>query len=173
MIRFSEIKEALLHLVFPHVCSGCGTDLLHNDTCLCIKCIDNLPRTRFEFFIDNPVEKRFYGRLPLVSATAHYYFTKNSLVSHLVHQVKYKGNRELGIQLGRLMGDSIRSSGRFGADVMIPLPLFGGKERKRGYNQSLLLCEGIASYLPMPVLTNVISRPVHTETQTRKGRVER
>lgn len=106
-------------------------------------------------------------------ATAKYYFGKESLIQHLIHLVKYRGTRDLGVQLGRLMGDAIKSSGRFNVDVIVPLPLFPARERKRGYNQSMLLAEGIASQLNIPVLDKVISRPHHTETQTSKGRIER
>ncbi len=173
MIRFAEIKESFLHLLFPHICNGCGTDILSRDTFLCMKCMDALPQTHFEKHAENPAEKRFYGRLHLHHATAQYYFTKGSLIAHLVHQVKYKGNKDLGIQLGKLMGDTIKRSGRFTPDILVPLPLFPVKERKRGYNQSMLLCEGMAAHLTIPVLNDAVIRPEHTETQTNKGRIER
>lgn len=173
MLRLREIKDALLHFVFPHLCDGCGSDLLARDSSLCMKCMDALPRTYFEYFPGNPVEKRFYGRLPLANATAQYYFTKGSLISHLVHQVKYKRNRELCIQLGILMGDAIRTAERFNADLLIPVPLYPNRERKRGYNQAGLLCEGMATMINLPVADNVITRPIHTDTQTTKGRIER
>src|SRR4030095_5973138 len=56
---------------------------------------------------------------------------------------------------------------------LVPLPLFPSKEKKRGYNQSTVLCEGMAEILSVPVLDKVITRPQHTETQTKKGRIER
>lgn len=173
MIGLAEIKESVLHLLFPHICDGCGSDLLSKDSSLCLRCMEALPQTDFELHPGNPVEKKFYGRLPLANATAQYYFSKESLIQQLVHQVKYRNNRELGLQLGRLIGDVLKKSGRFNADIMIPLPLFPVKERKRGYNQSTLLCEGIAEHLNIPILQNVITRPQHTETQTKKGRIER
>lgn len=174
MLRLKEIKESLLHVVFPHVCDGCGNDLLNIESRLCIRCLSSLPETNFEMHANNPVEKDFWGRLPLVCASAHLYFTKESLVQRLMHQLKYKGNKELGLQLGRIMGNALRSSNRFGdIDALIPLPLFPSKEKKRGYNQAKVLCDGMAEVLNMPVLSEVITRPQHTETQTKKGRIER
>jgi ComF family protein len=173
MIQFKEIKNSILQFVFPHVCSGCGSDLLSVESSLCLHCIDALPETNFAKHPNNPVEKIFWGRLSLLSAASSFYFTKESLVQKLMHQFKYKNNRDLGVQLGRLMGKHIIQSDRFPADALIPLPLFPGKEKRRGYNQALLLCEGIAESLKVPVLTDVITRPEHTETQTKKGRVER
>jgi len=173
MIRAKEIKESFLHLLFPHVCTGCGSDILERDSQLCLRCLELLPETHFELYPHNPVEKIFWGRLPLVAATAQYYFTKESLLQHLMHQLKYKQNKELGWQAGRMMGYQLLRSERFYNDALIPLPLFPGKEKRRGYNQAMILCEGMSETMHIPVMNNVIIRPHHTETQTRKGRVER
>jgi ComF family protein len=170
----SAIKESLLHLMFPHVCEGCGTDVLQADNFLCIKCHADLPKTDFHFYPNNPIEKIFWGRLPITGATAQYYFTKGSKMQLLMHGLKYKGNKELGLYLGRLMGHDFAQSNRFRfIDALVPLPLFRAKEQKRGYNQATILCEGIAEVLEKPVLKDVIIRTTHTDTQTKKNRIER
>ena len=173
MIQLKEIKDSFLHLLFPHVCTGCGSDILNEESVLCMRCIEAMPETNFEMHANNPVEKTFWGRLPLVGATAQFYFTKESLMQRLMHQFKYKRNKELGLQLGRIMGDQIKKSGRFEADALVPLPLFPAKEKRRGYNQATVLCEGMAETMNIPVLDKVIIRPQYTETQTKKGRIER
>jgi ComF family protein len=173
MIAFKEIKESFFHLLFPHVCSGCGSDLLSEESMLCMRCVEAMPETNFEIHPNNPVEKKFWGRLQLVGGTAQYYFTKESLMQQLMHQFKYKSNKDLGLQLGRMMGESLKRSGRFNVDVLIPLPLFPAKEKKRGYNQATILCDGMAEYMNVQVLNDVIIRPQYTETQTKKGRIER
>ena len=173
MISFREIKDSLLHLVFPHVCSGCGSDLLNESSMLCLKCIADMPETNFELHPDNPVEKRFWGRLQLVGGTAQYYFTRESLMQRLMHEFKYRGNKDLGFQLGRMMGESLKKSGRFHPDAIIPLPLFSSKEKRRGFNQSFILCEGISESLQVPVWKDVVKRSSHTDSQTKKGRIDR
>ena len=174
MIRLKEIKDSVLHLLFPHICAGCGSDVLNEETVLCMRCIESMPETNFELHADNPVEKSFWGRLPLVSGTAQFYFTKESLMQHLMHQFKYKGNKDLGSQLGRIMGDQLTHSDRFkDIDALIPLPLFPVKEKRRGFNQATILCQGISEIFGVPVLDKVMIRPQHTETQTKKGRIER
>ena len=91
-----------------------------------------------------------------------------------MHQLKYKGNKDLGLQLGRLMGNALKNAARFNEiDGLVPLPLFPSKEKRRGYNQATILCEGMAEILSIPILNRVITRPQHTETQTKKGRIER
>jgi ComF family protein len=173
MVKLKEIKDAVLHLLFPHVCTGCGNDILNEETVLCMRCMDAMPETNFEIHANNPVEKTFWGRLPLVGATAQFYFTKESLMQHLMHQFKYKANKELGLQLGRMMGEQLKKSGRFAVDGLVPLPLFPVKEKRRGYNQATILCVGMAESMNIPVLDKVVIRPQHTETQTKKGRIER
>lgn len=173
MHLLNTFTDSLLHLFFPHICSGCGSNLTGRDSFLCIKCAAALPQTHFEKFRTNPVARKFYGRLPIEQAMALYFFTKESLLQHLVHQLKYKGQKDLGQQLGTMMGHSLKNSGLYDIDALVPLPLFPGRQRKRGYNQADLLCEGIAGQYDIPVLRDVINRPEHTETQTHKGRIER
>jgi len=173
MISVKEIKDSVLHLLFPHVCSGCGNDIVSQESMLCMRCVDAMPETNFELHANNPVEKTFWGRLQLNGATAQYYFTKESLMQHLMHQFKYKGDKELGLQLGRITGEQIKKSGRFEVDALIPLPLFPAKEKRRGYNQATILCQGMAESMNVPIMDKAIIRPQFTETQTKKGRIER
>lgn len=173
MTVLKEIKDSVLHLLFPHICLGCGNDILPRESSLCLRCLESMPETRFERYPHNPVENIFRGRLELVSACAHYFFTRESLMQHLMHLFKYKNNQHLGLQLGKLMGKHLNESGRFAVDAMVPLPLFPAKEKKRGFNQAMLLCEGIRDITGIPILDKLVIRPEQTETQTRKGRIER
>lgn len=174
MKALKEISGSLLQLVFPHICSGCGSDVLDDESELCLRCLGSLPATNFHWHANNPVEKVFWGRLPLASATSQYYFTKESLIQNLMHSFKYRGNIELGKQLGRLIGLALRETNRFdGIDAIIPLPLFPKKERKRGYNQAAVLGEGMSEIMKIPSWKDVVIRTVATETQTKKGRLER
>jgi predicted amidophosphoribosyltransferase len=43
----------------------------------------------------------------------------------------------------------------------------------RGFNQSEILCRGIADVLEKPIIKNNVIRKIFTETQTKKHRVER
>lgn len=116
----------------------------------------------------------FWGRLPLFAATSQYYFTKESMMQRLMHQLKYRGNKNVGLYLGRLMGAALAGSNRFSdVDALVPLPLHISKEHKRGYNQAAVICEGMATAMGTKVLNSVVMRTEDTESQTRKGRVQR
>lgn len=168
------VFHSVSHLLFPHLCNGCGSDLISGRHLVCLKCHQLLTETGFAALPGNPVEKALWGRLICNSAMSQYYFTKDSLLQNLIHQFKYKNNKELAHYFGVLMGETLRASARFPLpDVLVPLPLFPDKERKRGYNQSAVLCEGIAEVLQVPVCYNAVLRIRYTSTQTLKTRMER
>ncbi len=96
------------------------------------------------------------------------------MVQRLIHQLKYKGNYEIGVFLGKLCGSKLKDSEYFNtADVIIPVPLHWKKVKKRGYNQSEMFAKGLSKIMGAELNTTVLSRKVHTETQTRKSRQER
>lgn len=174
----SLIKEKFLspvmHLFYPHLCAGCGSDLLADNDMICYKCINTLPYTHFAKYPDNPVEKIFWGRVDFNVAMSEFYFIKDSIMQNLIHELKYRNNKALGIYLGQMMGKSIKESKRFDEiDAIIPIPLHRNKEKKRGYNQSMLLCSGISQVLQIPVIEKNVIRIKTTETQTKKHRTAR
>jgi ComF family protein len=113
-------------------------------------------------------------RIPVAAAHSQFYFEKAFLIQHLIHQLKYKNNTAIGVYLGELMGKTLLNSNRFTAiDYLVPLPLYPDKERKRGYNQAAIICNGMSELMNVPVLTGNVLRQRFTQTQTRKHRTER
>jgi ComF family protein len=170
----NSLGTSLAHIFFPHLCKGCGSEHVQANHHLCYQCIAALPYTNFAAHEGNPVEKTFFGRVRVTSATSLLYFTPSSRTKELVHQVKYKGQKQLARFLGTMVGRSITSSHRFkNIDHIIPLPLFKSRERQRGYNQAELLADGIADVTGIPVLRKAILRQKATVTQTHKSRTDR
>ena len=170
----SEVTKALSHLIFPHLCEGCGSPYLSEKEYLCTYCYSELPETIFFASENNPAEKLFIGRLMIEMAGAQFYYTRNSLMRKLMHEFKYKGHISLGKYLGCLMAYSISNSKRFSEiDLIIPVPLHKKKQSKRGYNQAEVLAASISMILKKPLLTNVIIKQSNTQSQTRKNRIER
>lgn len=170
----NNILSPLVHLFYPHVCTGCGSDLVEEDNLLCLKCVNDLPHTNYAMHANNPVEKIFWGRLALTAAMSEFYFAKGTMIQTLIHEFKYKSNLDVGMYLGAMMGSSLLSNNRFTKiDALVPLPLFADKEFKRGYNQATILCNGISEVTNIPLLKNNVVRKRFTETQTKKHRTER
>ena len=166
--------EDLFSLFFPDLCLGCGEPLVKGEQFLCSICQFHLPRTNFQFDADNAVARVFWGRVRLESAASFCYFTKGSNIQRLLHKLKYEGNREIGLYLGETYGRELKASPLFGEiDLIIPVPLHPGKQRKRGYNQSEAIGQGLARAMNAALLTNVLARNTNTSTQTKKTRYKR
>lgn len=141
---------------------------------LCAQCFSALPETGFLSAAENPIERNFYGRIPIQQAGAAYYFTKESLLQTLLFQLKYRNNQAVGIYLGNLLGQFLAVSELYtDVDALVPLPLNPKKERKRGYNQAKLICDGIAAIWNKPILDKAVIRKVFTKTQTHENRINR
>jgi len=174
MNYISTFFNDLLHLLYPHACAGCGSDIISEAQLLCVECSAGLPLTNFFDINANPVEKIFWGRIPVIGAGSLVYFTKQSIMQRLLHLLKYRGNKEVGLYFGRRIAEDIMDSPRFGdIDVIVPLPLHLKKQRSRGYNQAEVISTGLAEKLKLPVVTNAVNRKRRTTTQTHMNRIDR
>lgn len=162
------------HLLFPQQCLSCAAEINKHTDILCYKCSLHLPLTNFTDLKDNPVEKTFIGRINVAQATSVFYFTKESLLQHLLIQLKYKNNQEVGLFLGKKLGSELSKNFRFtNIDCMIPLPLSKEKLNFRGYNQATVICKGIQEKWNIPINENAVIRKINTQSQTKENRVNR
>ena len=163
-----------LSLIFPNVCAACGKSLFKSEASICTYCFYHLPRTNFHLYGDNPVIKLFWGRTNIFSASSLYSFNKGSKVQHLIHQLKYRGKKEIGISLGKYYGKELKDSPLFSSvNLVIPVPLHLKKLKKRGYNQSETFSQGLAESMGMENGKNILIRTHASETQTKKSRFAR
>ena len=169
-----SIWTDLWKLFFPQCCLICGKTLLEGEEYLCFQCLSNIPRTHLYLRKDNEMEKELWGKFPIERASAYLYYSKGGDVKKLLTDLKYRGNADLGSFLGRCMTREMLSSGFFqGVDGIIPVPLHPRKQKIRGYNQSIMLANGISSVTNIPVWNDLLVRTQYTQTQTRKGSYER
>lgn len=163
-----------LALVFPLTCAACGNSLYRHERSICTFCTFHLPQTHFHLRSDNPVARMFWGRVDVRSAAAFFYFGKKGRVQRLIHQLKYKGNKEAGTAIGKLYGAELSGSPLFNSiSGIVPVPLHRSKQRKRGYNQSEYFARGLAESMQVECLAGAVTREVASETQTRKSRYKR
>ena len=166
--------EALVHVFYPSLCYGCNNELIQGDQYICLQCQTEMGRTYFESIRDNPVEKLFWGRADIQCAASTFYYINKTPLQQIVHHIKYRQEKELGIHMGEIMG--IHGTEFFTeckTDLCIPMPLHPKKEYKRGYNQASLLCEGIFKQTGIPYNEKALVRNENTRTQTKKSRIER
>jgi len=164
----------LLWILFPQLCASCEQALHSGETCLCTYCRFHLPKTNFHLEKENPVVKHFWGKVNVNAAAAYYYFSKGEKVQHLIHQLKYEGNKEVGNFVGEAYGTELKESSLFSSsEIIVPVPLHAAKLRKRGFNQSDFFGQGLSKALNIPFSSDGLKRNLATETQTRKHRYER
>ena len=170
----SSVINSLIGLFYPTVCAACGTPLFKWEQLVCTRCRCMLPKTGYELHEENPLARMFYGRVRLKAVTACFFFSKDGKVQHLIHELKYKGNSDVGFFLGQEIGKSIKKAPLFqGLDYLIPVPLHPKRERERGYNQSKMIAVGISEATGILVGEKYLLRSVNTATQTHKSKEER
>ena len=163
-----------MHLLYPQICFGCGTDQVEKNKPLCNPCIHDLPFTDFFSITENPIEKNFWGRVPVLHAGALLFFTKDSLVQRLMTQLKYHHNKKVGILFGKLMGQAIAAAEKFEQiDLLIPIPILPSKINSRGYNQSQVIAMGIQQVWNRPIFGDVLTKKNWSNSQTKKDRKAR
>lgn len=170
----TSLLHSFFNLLFPNLCVVCGETLLQGEEQICLKCCSDIPKTNFHLVRNNPAEKLFWGKVPVEYATAYFFFRKGSQFQKLLHLLKYKNNSEIGRVLGKFAGAELRESAEFRSiDIIVPVPLHEKKILKRGYNQSELIAEGLATILDKPLVTDVLVRSIANPTQTKKSVYER
>jgi len=172
--KLQELWSDFLSLFFPTCCYSCGNDLFKNENSICTHCQYHLPKTNFHLNNDNPVAKIFWGRTNLVAAAAYYFFQKGGRVQHLIHQLKYKGAKQLAFDIGKLYGHELTDSVHFkDIELIVPVPLHKKRLRKRGYNQSACFAQGLSETMHTAMGTNILFRTLSSDTQTKKSRFTR
>ena len=169
-----DLIRDFVSLLYPRLCFACGKTLFRHEKIICTSCLFELPKTNFHTYRDSPLDKVFWGRVPVQRTAALYYFSKGGKVQHLIHQLKYKGQREVGIYMGKLLGNDLKTDPEFQLiHKIIPVPLHLQKLRKRGYNQSEQFAIGLSEATGIEMDIKSFIRSVATETQTRKSRFAR
>ncbi|MBQ8224087.1 MAG: ComF family protein [Bacteroides sp.] len=164
----------LFRLLFPPQCVACGMMLEEDEECLCKLCLETLPRTQLHLIKHNYLEVMLRARFPLQRITAFFYHKKEKRFDHLIHQIKYNGRKDAGIYMGKLMAEELEKDGFFkGIEVIVPVPLHPHRQRKRGYNQSDCLAQGISTVTGIPLDTTSLIRSADNQTQVHQSRLER
>jgi ComF family protein len=173
-IRFgrtmSEIIHGLADLAWPNLCLLCGKPLLEGENKICLDCLYELPQIREVSFRENQTSDRLLGKVQFERAASGYRYCKESKIQKALELLKYKGEKELGFCLGKMAACRLQEQGFFKeVDLLVPVPLHRLKLRKRGYNQSEWIANGLSAVSGVPVHTGILERSVFNPTQTTKN----
>ncbi|MCL2290779.1 MAG: ComF family protein [Bacteroidetes bacterium] len=163
-----------LNFFYPRSCISCGNVLKQHEQFLCLHCLHNLPETRYHEFVQSPISQLFLGRASVEHTGTFLFYKKGNQVQKILHHLKYKGVKEIGVFLGNMYGAQLIQHQKWKTvDVVIPIPLHKKKEKKRGYNQSEWIAKGLSAGMQIPYNTSLLMRSEFTETQTKKSRFHR
>ncbi len=170
----SSIIKKFFNLFFPRVCAVCGEELLEEETGLCLQCLYRLPKTNNFDIKDNSAEKLLAGRIPFDRIATFCVYSDGGTLQPLIHHLKYRNKKEIGLMLGRLFANDLLNSDLLKPiDFIVPVPLHPKKEKQRGYNQVEFIAKGLSEVTGLPVSTGILVRKMHNPTQTKRTKTER
>ena len=171
---WGRLVGLVLDLLFPPRCVACG----RVDTWLCPECAAGLPR------ISGTVCVRC--GLPLNPGALCTRCQKDPLrleairsvtlfggpVRAAIHLLKYRYVHGLAEPLGELLAGYWQAQST-PVDVIVPVPLHSGRQRRRGYNQAALLAHALGRRAGIRVDEGALRRVRRTASQMRLGAAER
>lgn len=178
------LLPALLDLVYPRTCHGCGRPAGDVLRYICWECL-----TRLQLVVDpfcsvcgDPVEGEVdhvfacawcEGHRPAFDQARSALRFRGSL-PHVVHAFKYQRGCYLVPDLVGFLDACVRTHyARVSFDAVTYVPLYPLRERERTYNQSCLLAEGLGARLGIPLGRGCLERVRPTETQTGLSAADR
>lgn len=173
-MNYKRLLNEFSHLFFPDSCAACGEKLLSSEEGACLKCMYKLPRTNNFTQPDNAAETLMAGRFPFERIASFCAYSKQGLLSTLIHQLKYNHKKNIGILLGRIYGkDLLGSEFIENINAIIPVPLHPKKQKQRGYNQAEMIAKGLSEATSIPVVTGNLIRAIYNPTQTKRTKTQR
>lgn len=90
----------------------------------------------------------------------------------MIHEFKYHGKSFMARSLSEIMYDKIKAL-NWDGDIVIPVPMYKKKERRRGYNQADILAKFTAKRLKIPYNRDILIRTRNTAPMSRLSAAER
>ncbi len=182
-----SLSQYLLNIIFPSICLSCRIYLARDEerirrlcaNCslklsfmpgfLCPVCFRRLPEGK------NPPADGCHPDSRFILASPLDY--SNPTARELIHTFKYGKLKAAAEPLISILGDYLNSSiCNLSLDirnfVFIPIPLHPKKQRERGFNQALVIAEGLKTRLnifrEVPIISNTLFKKESANSQTEQ-----
>lgn len=167
--------DGFLHVIYPSHCIVCDVELSKSEQSICIQCDSNLQYTYFESFDEpTPLDQLFWGRVKVTFSYSMLYYSKTTSSQDILKAIKYQQRGDSALIFGKLIGSKVLSKIKsLNIDALVPVPIHPKKEMTRGYNQSLLIAQGISEVTQTPIKSTLLYRNNNAKSQTRLGRFKR
>jgi ComF family protein len=109
------------------------------------------------------------------SLVAHTVALRKLFMQRIIHATKYRHRPSLGETLGDLLAQrlSVPLRDELAKTALVPVPLHRRREKKRGFNQSLVLARALAKAWHLEVAPRALRRTRFTQSQAKLGATER
>ena len=169
-----KILNSLLDILFPKICNGCGGVLTAHEQIICTTCRHQATVAGFHITKADTLKNIFYGRVAIQEATALLKFQKKGITQALLHNLKYKKQKDISAFLGHWLGAELSEIAAYKSiDAVIGVPLHKDKQKVRGYNQVTGFGKAIAQALGVVYLEDVLVKISKTDSQVFKTRGKR
>ena len=162
----NRLYSPFLDFLYPPLCIACNTPLSDGNQKICSECWNAIPRVTKDLSLYQQTRAKLLFEGNINDIIAYFVFEKKGPFQHIVHALKYKEYKSVGVDLGLRIGEALKEWS-FEVDILIPVPLHRIKHRERGYNQSEFIARGIASVIHKPVVPHAVRRAHNTQTQTK------
>ena len=164
----------LIHLIFPKLCFGCDNILESASMGLCVRCNHEVSLTHHLLNSYNEFYNKIEPFISIEGAYALFYFQKKGIVQKMIHALKYKGNQEVGIYIGKWFASELATHPFVNSiDCIVPVPLHRKKMNERGYNQLTAFGKVLSENLQIPFEQDFLLRNKYTISQTKKHFLQR
>lgn len=162
------------NLLYPQLCMGCETPLSTGENLLCTSCHIHLPLTNFHTTSDEKIRELFYARIEVAHVTSLFYYEKIGAVQHMMHELKYRGKKEISTYLGGWLAADLQNHQGFrDVDLVIPVPVHPKRLKKRGYNQVSGFGKELAIGLKARLRQDVLIKTKNTIKQAQLNQAKR
>ncbi len=170
-----RVFNPLLELVYPTYCAGCG----RHGHVFCPACVQSL--VRIDEAVSCPVCGRTVGTASVCGECmmhrkpfeqGHFGFSYEGPLREAIHAFKFQGRKDVGRTLVRMLKNSVVPLGPL-FDVIVPMPVTEKRLKERGFNQSYIIGEEIATMTDKPLIYSVLRKVRDTRDQYTLSKDER
>jgi len=167
-----SLSKPLIDFIYPPCCSFCQSLLTVGKDLLCTTCWNELPIYSLSANIRDEIAEKM--QIPVLISQANTVWQFDYRVQHVIHQLKYNHHSWMAYKIALFIAELIQRDYEYSHfDYLIPVPLHKNRQRKRGFNQSQLICNALSKIIHTSVNATALRRIKNTESQTKLNRMQR
>jgi ComF family protein len=166
--------SSLVNFIAPRECLVCSglINPQHEFGFICPSCIDSIPLAPENNIIKNRFFEKF-DKVYLDNASALIDKKEESGYMNLIYHLKYQKLHKIGPELGKLLSRRLAMDGMIEYDYIIPVPIHPARFRERGYNQAMMIAQGIKPAISGEISEKTLAKENYTVSQTKLDAGER